>query len=71
MYVTAVDGASGVATWRDSGSTEHTQTQGQVLATGLGAGQTLNLWFTWQSVAAWFPEGSAAVWGGASILIKT
>ncbi|MDE3076022.1 MAG: hypothetical protein KGJ86_11390 [Chloroflexota bacterium] len=62
---------AGVITWKDSGSTEPTDTKGQVLATGLGGGDTLNLWATWQAPFPWDPSGTAQVWLGASVLYKT
>jgi len=69
--VTALDNASGVIAWRDSGSTEETDSKGQVLATGLTGGQDLDLWATWASVGPWEPTGHAVIWVGISVLIKT
>lgn len=67
--VAAVDGQLSTIYWRDSGPTEETQTKGQVLATGVPAGESLNLWFTWAPAFGWDPAGAAVVWGGASILV--
>lgn len=71
--VTAVDHAAGVTTWRDSGPQEIPDVKTQVLATGIPAGDTLNLWFRWQSTPfiAWDPSGSATVWVGSSVLYTT
>jgi len=60
--------STGSVGWVDTGSTEETSTKGQVKATGLPAGQTLNLWASWSSTFAWDPTGSAMVWLGASVL---
>lgn len=62
---------AGLMIWRDVGSTEPTDTKGQVLATGLPGGDTLNLWASWQMPFAWDTYGSARVWLGASVLYKT
>lgn len=63
--------AAGLAIWRDTGSSEPTDTKGQVLAQGVPGGQTLNLWASWQMAATWEPNGTAQVWLGASVLYKT
>lgn len=62
---------AGVITWKDTGSSEPTDTKGQVLATGVPGGQTLNLWASWQAPFTWDPSGIAALWLGASVLYKT
>lgn len=62
---------AGLITWKDTGSSEPTDTKGQVLATGVPGGQTLNLWASWQAVSTWDPSGEAEVWLGASVLYKT
>lgn len=63
-----VDGTSGSVGWIDTGATESTDTKGQVLATGLGAGQTLNLWASWAGAGDWDASGSVVLWLGVSIL---
>lgn len=70
---TAVDHASGMITWRDSGPQEIPDIQTPVLATGIPVGDTLNMWFVWQSTPfiAWDISGSAKVWVGSSVLYKT
>lgn len=62
--------SSDLIVWRDTGSTEATQSQGQVLATGLPGGDTLNLWFSWAAPVGWDASGQAQVWAGWSILRK-
>lgn len=62
---------SGVAIWKDTGSSEPTDTKGQVLAQGVPGGQTLNLWASWQMPFTWEADGTAYVWLGASVLYKT
>jgi hypothetical protein len=69
-YATAVDQAGGVVTWRDTGSTEETSTRGQVLATGLGPGQTLNVWAVMAPAFNWDPSGSGSIWFAYSLLIS-
>jgi hypothetical protein len=66
--VTALSGSAGLATWRDSGSTEETSTKGQVLATGIPDGESLNLAFSWASPAEWDGSGSATIWWAWSLL---
>jgi hypothetical protein len=69
--VTAVSGSAGVATYRDSGSTEETSTQGQVLATGLPEGDSLNLWVSIGTSYGWDAGGSALLWASWSLLISS
>lgn len=66
--VTAIDAKAGVVTWRDSGPQEPGSTKGQVLATGLGEGETLNVWASWAGAFFWEPTGSTTLWLSASIL---
>lgn len=68
---TYVDASSGSVGWVDTGSSEPTDTKGQVLATGIPGGDTLNLWASWAAPAAWDPSGGVVVWLGASILLNT
>jgi hypothetical protein len=65
-----LDASTGSIAWVDTGATEDTTTKGQVLATGIGAGQFLNVWASWSSPFAWDPTGTAMVWLGASVLVK-
>jgi hypothetical protein len=69
--VTAIDSAGGLATWRDSGSSERTDTRGQVLAPAMPGGSTLNLWFSWAAAGNWDATGTASPWLGYSLLYKT
>jgi hypothetical protein len=62
---------NGMIAWRDSGSTEPSDTKGQVLAVGAGGSDTLNLWASWQAPFPWDPSGTAQVWCGVSVLYKT
>lgn len=45
-----VSAESGVMVWHDSGSTEYTDSKGQVKAVSIPDGDTLNLWASWSSV---------------------
>lgn len=67
--VTALSADAGIATWRDSGSTEPTDTKAQVLAQGLPGGDTLNLWAIWRPALGWDPAGSFALSLGISMLV--
>jgi hypothetical protein len=65
--VSAIDQAAGVIAWKDSGSTAETDTKGQVLATGLPSGDTLNLWASWDSAFNWSgSNGNVTLWYGIS-----
>jgi hypothetical protein len=69
--VEAASYETGLIYWRNSAQTEPTQTKGQVLATGLGEGETLNLWASWQSAYDWADFGAnAVIWHSVSILRK-
>lgn len=69
--ISAISHDAGVVAWRDAGSTEQTDTKGQVLATGLPGGDTLNLWASWASVSSWDSSGSFNLWFGISMLTKS
>jgi hypothetical protein len=55
----------------DSPRSEADDAKGQVLATGIPAGQTLNLWASWAPAGAWDSTGDANLYMWASILLKT
>jgi hypothetical protein len=61
----------GLAIWGDTGPSEPTDAKGQVLATGLGDGQTLNLWASWAAAFDWDTGVTAFVWWSTSLLVKT
>lgn len=68
----AVDHSAGVISWRDSGPQEIPDVQVPVLATGIPGGDTLNLWFSWQSTnGAWDGSGSQRIWVSTSVLYTT
>jgi hypothetical protein len=70
--VTAIDAAGGTVAWRDSGAQEVPDAKTQVLATGISGGDTLNLWFSYQSQdGAWDTSGSVVIWVSASVLYFT
>lgn len=68
--ITAVSKEAGVMAWRDSGPQEVPDVQSQVLATGIPAGDNLDLWFRWSSVtgATWDASGGVELFIFASIL---
>ena len=68
--VSAIDRAAGIITFRDSGSTEETSTKGQVLATGLPSGDSLNLSSTWATPNAFPSNANGLLWITISILKK-
>lgn len=68
--VSSIDNAAGVITWRDSGATEPTDTHGQVLATGIPGGQTLNLSSIWAASSAFDSSINTQLFVSLSILRK-
>lgn len=65
----SIDEASNVAAWRDCGAQETTDVQTQVLATGIPVGDTLNVWFSWQSVFGnWDGTGEQQLLAWSSLL---
>lgn len=67
--VSAIDNAANVVTWRDSGPQEPTDARGQVLATGIPAGDTLNLWASWSGAYTPDTDNNTVVWSSASVLL--
>lgn len=68
----SIDQAAGTVSWRDSGPQEIPDIQTQVLATGIPGGDTLNVWFSWQSFdGAWDSSGQMEIWVATSILYTT
>lgn len=68
--LTAISDAAGVMTFRDSGSTEPSDTKSQVLATGIPGGQTLNLSSIWSSAVSFDVSVNTLLWVSLSILHK-
>jgi hypothetical protein len=60
-YPTAMSEAGGVVTWRDTGGTEPTDTKAMVLAAAPPAGQTLNLWASWENTFNWAADAGNSV----------
>jgi hypothetical protein len=71
MRPTDLDVTTGSVGWVDTGSSEQTSTKGQVLATGIPGGDTLNLWASWAAPGPWDASGVSSLWVGASILINS
>lgn len=62
-YVTAMSQGGGVVTWRDTGSTEETDTKAQVKAAAPPPGESLNLWATWATSLDWSGDaGNSSIW---------
>jgi hypothetical protein len=69
--ITAADEGSGIVAWRDSGTGEPSETKGQVLATGIPAGDTLNLSSVWAFAQGFDSSVNGVVWVSTSILTKS
>lgn len=70
--VVAWDSANPTVIWQSSLPEEEGDSQGQVLApSGMGTGNTLNLWATWAPFAAWDATGTAILWYRVSTLVRT
>lgn len=68
----SIDHGAGTVSWRDSGAQETPDVKVQVLATGIPGGQTLNVWFSYQSLdGAWDAMGHVEVWTATSLLFTT
>lgn len=67
----AIDHASGVASWRDSGAQDPPDVRAQVLATGFSGLDLLDVWFSYESLLGlWDPSGVVSIWVTASVLIN-
>lgn len=66
------DSANNSAIWQSSPPEEESTTKGQVLApSGMGSGNTLNLWLTWRPFGAWDASGQAILWFKTSTLVRS
>lgn len=68
---TAIDSGADVISWRDSGPQEEQDARGQVLATGIPAGDTLNVWASWSGQYGLPSDSNLCIWTSASMLVKT
>lgn len=60
------------AVWQSSPPDGDPSSKAQVLApSGMGVGNTLNLWVTWQAFNAWDPSGQAIVWWSVETLVRS
>lgn len=66
--ISAIDYAAGVIAWRDSGPQESVDVRSQVLATGIPAGETLNLWGSFATSYDWDSSGAVTIWLSTSVL---
>jgi len=69
--VSAIDSTAGIVAWRDSSSTEPTQTKGQILAPIMAPGDSLNVWASWAAPFNWDSTGTGVLWYAFSALVKT
>lgn len=67
--VSSIDNNANVVAWRDSGPQEPTDARGQVLATGIPAGDTLNLWASWSGAYNPDIDHNTVIWSSASVLL--
>lgn len=68
--ISAVDVAGNYVAWRDSGSSEMTESRGQVKAPNMSPGDQMNIWVSQAAAFSWDPSGSTTTWFGWEILIK-
>lgn len=68
--VSAIDELAGVIAWRDSGPQDRMDARGQVLASPIPPGDTLNLWASWEGNYGLDAAANPAIWMGVSALIK-
>ena len=68
--VTSISQESNLVTLKDSGTGEETQTKGQVLATGLPGGDSLNLSSCWAAASTFDSTINTMLWCSLSILRK-
>lgn len=61
---------AGLIQWTSTSGEGPIDTKGQVLATGIPSGDTLNLWASWAMGSGWDPSGSLMFWAGASVLYR-
>lgn len=69
--VTGIDQGSGVVSWSDTGPQEEVDVKVNVLATGIPAGDTLNLWASWSGWSGWEAGGYVGIWLATSVLYST
>lgn len=67
--ILSFDSAGGTVWWGDSARPEADDSRAQVTATGLGAGQNLDVWATWQASADWPGDGLSQLWWAVSFLL--
>lgn len=66
------DVAGNTAIWQSSPQEDDGDSKAQVLApSGMGSGNTLNQWVTWQPTAAWDPSGQAILWWKIETLVRS
>lgn len=68
--VSAIDEQAGVIAWRDSGPQDRMDGRGQVLASPLPPGDTLNLWASWEGNYGLDAGDNVSIWMGISCLVK-
>jgi hypothetical protein len=64
----AIDSHGDIIAWRDTGPQEPCDAKGQVKATGLPGGETLNLWASWAAAYGWDSQGTTIISVGSSVL---
>lgn len=67
---TVFDATNDIAVWADTGPQEPPDSKGEVLATGLPAGDTLNVWWVTKAEFDWDSVGFAWVFASIVLAIK-
>lgn len=66
------DATASVVAWRSSEPDVQGQTEAQVLApSGMGVGNFLDYWMTWNTEAPWDSSGQAVLWCAVQALVRT
>lgn len=68
--IAGIDDGLSLAIWQDSGAQEPVQTEAQVSAATIPAGDSLNVWASWAPGSAWDATGTVELWYYASLLYK-
>lgn len=70
--VAAWDSSGGTVLWVASPPISEGTSEGQVLApSGMGVGNTLNLWLSWSTFGGWDASGQAVLWFSVQTLVRS
>lgn len=71
LVPSAISTDGDVISWRDSGPQDRQDARGQVLATGIPGGDTLNVWASWSGQYGLPADSNLCIWVSASMLVRT